>query len=939
MKESLELVTNRKRKFLTILKEGLKECEEFYINVAFITDSGIQVIKQELRELEKRNVQGTIITGAYLAFTEPKALKTLSEFKNIELYLNFNEDLHAKNYVFKRGKEYKVLLGSTNLTQRALTVNEEWNFQYYAEYNALVEEILQNYKYLKDKSTLLDERVLEQYFEYYGKIQKYNDEVKEEIIKIGSDIPDTEIIPNAYQKEVLKELDLAYETEDRGLIISATGTGKTVISGFAVKKYNPGKLLFVVHRENIARKAAETFQKIIPKKKIGFYFGNEKTEDADYYFTTIQTISREKNLQKFSRNEFEYIVIDEVHHSGASSYQTILSYFQPKFLLGLTATPERNDDHSIYEEFNYNVIYELTLQKALSYELLTPFHYYGLADIDLQDSKENIDFLDLHDNQRIDHIVENSKYYGHSSDDLHGLIFVGSIAQGYELEAQLIKRGIHCKFLSGENTEKERAKAIFAFEKGVYKYLITVDIFNEGIDIPKINQIILLRRTQSLIVYIQQIGRGLRRSESKEYVVILDFVGNYDNNYLLPLALSGNSNYNKAEMKDILLNGTESIDGISTITFDRIVQEKIFEQIEKTNFSKLRLVKDEYRYLYEKINRPPLLMDFHLSKRLSPLNLLALRSKKINQKKVRNSYEILRELEYDYNSKKNEESVKWKNTNGVIDVDIDEKVNNNLSFISNFLTPAKRSHEFLIIRYLLSGGKTFEQIREYVNTYLGFSDNAGIRNALMHLMRDIFKTYSQMKEYSPIIKFDGKKYELINNLDNIYVRDLLEYNLLYVQNNYKQKYLQKVDGNLILNKLYTKEEAFHYLNLNYSEGYQVGGYTLVEEQKKVLLFINFDNNSIFGNYENPIFDRRIVVFYSKKNRKLTRNGKITQEGKMAEGYYKMHIFGRVHQSTEFYYLGCVEEVLSAEEERGMIKYELLLQNEIDLGINNILTSE
>ena len=624
--KQVKLLSNTDRKIITQLRRELEKGKDFFISVAFITESGVSLILNELKELEKRGVRGRILTGTYLDFTQPKAIRKLMELKNIEVRLYDRGAFHAKGYFFRGEDEFSVILGSSNLTSTALTVNDEWNIFLKSRLDGrftsdMAREFSNIWTKSKKAHTFIDEYEIKynKKKEHEGLVQKLLIENK---LDEGRSI---KIEPNSMQKKALASLcSLREAKKEKALLISATGTGKTYLSSFDVKASNPKKFLFVVHRENIAKKAMATFKNLIPDKNMGLYTGTTKDSEADYLFTTIQTLSRSKHLDKFSPTHFDYIVIDEVHHSGADTYQRVIDYFKPKFLLGMTATPERSDSINIYELFDFNIAYEIRLYDALDHNHLTPFHYFGVADYETEDFNivENSDINDLVLDERIEHLLEKSKYYGYSGKHLHGLIFVSRVEEANQLEKALVNRGVKAKALTGVHRETEREEAIIDLEEGRLEYLITVDIFNEGIDIPCVNQVILLRPTESSIVYIQQLGRGLRLSDNKEYVTILDFIGNYKKSFLNIVALSQNNRYNKEELNRFLIAATDEVPGPSSIVFDRISKEKIFEQVKSTNFSNQTLIKHDYELLKKRLNRTPLLYDFFSQNMICPNVLL-----------------------------------------------------------------------------------------------------------------------------------------------------------------------------------------------------------------------------------------------------------------------------------------------------------------------------
>ena len=334
---------------LSTIKNELIECDEFYISVAFITDSGITPLLQDLKELEEKGVKGKIITTDYLCFTQPKAIKRLNDLENVTVKMYRVNDLehgfHTKGYIFKHDAFYNIIIGSSNLTQKALTINKEWNILTKSELDGpLYYDVIEEFNRHWDEALLLEE-CIDDYEIFY-------DENKDNAFKFQESLKnEEEFTPNEMQKDFTKRLVDFYENgEKRALLISATGTGKTYASAFALKEINPGKALFLVHREQIAKQALETYKNVFKDTKtFGLISGNKKNYDKDFIFSTIQSMSKEHIHSKFSKTHFDFIVIDESHHAGAETYQRVMDYFEPKFYLGMTASPDRSDDFDIYE--------------------------------------------------------------------------------------------------------------------------------------------------------------------------------------------------------------------------------------------------------------------------------------------------------------------------------------------------------------------------------------------------------------------------------------------------------------------------------------------------------------------------------------------------------------------------------------------------------------
>lgn len=612
------------RKVISSLEDELLKCDKFDISVAFITDGGIEPLLQTLKILEMRGIEGRILTTDYLEFSDPKALRKLASFKNIELKMFMSEEagegFHTKGYMFKNNDIYKIIIGSSNMTQKALSVNREWNTKIVStEQGEYAKEILNEFERLwNSKYSLNYEQFIETYELNYKLIKEQR---KIASAKKISSLEEYKLQPNAMQISFINNLNKILEKgEKRALLISATGTGKTYASAFALRENKPRRALFLVHREQIAKQAIESYKKIFGETKtFGLLSGNSKGFEAEFLFSTMQMMSKEDIFKKFKEDEFDIIVIDEAHRIGASSYQKIIQYFKPKLLLGMTASPERTDGYDVYKEFNYNIACEIRLKQALEENFLCPFHYFGITDIEfngktIDENTELSDFSKLTCDERVNYIIKQIEFYGHSGTTTNGLIFCSSKREALALSDKFNDRGYFTVVLTGEDSQEKREEAINRLtSKNIEEkidYIFTVDIFNEGVDIPEINQVIMLRPTESPIVFVQQLGRGLRKAIDKEYVVILDFIGNYKNNFMIPIALSGDRSYNKDNIRRYVLEGERIIPGSSTIHFDEISKKRIFEAIDHADFTDIKLIKENYTNLKRKLGRIPSLLDF-----------------------------------------------------------------------------------------------------------------------------------------------------------------------------------------------------------------------------------------------------------------------------------------------------------------------------------------
>ncbi|HCW8615159.1 TPA: DEAD/DEAH box helicase family protein, partial [Staphylococcus aureus] len=557
------LVNNKNEKVLSTIIDELQKCETFYFSVAFITESGLASLKAQLLDLSNKGVKGKILTSNYLGFNSPKMYGELLKLKNVEVRLTDIAGFHAKGYIFEHKDYSSMVIGSSNLTSNALKVNYEHNVLLSTMKNGdLVDSVKNEFELLWQKSTPLTEQWINSYKESfeYRSLEKLAEVEQTQMLLADKVKKSVEIVPNLMQAEALRSLKaIRDKTKDKALIISATGTGKTILCALDVREVNPNKFLFIVHNEGILNRAKEEFKKVLPIKNdsdFGLLTGKHRDVDAKYLFATIQTLSRDDNFKQFDENEFDYIVFDEAHRSAASTYQRVFNYFKPKFMLGMTATPERSDELSIFELFDYNIAYEIRLQAALESDILCPFHYFGVTDYVHQGIKEDdvTKLRYLTSDERVNYIIQKTDYYGYSGEILQGLIFVSSKKEAYDLADKLSSKGIKSVALTGDDSVNYRQIVIEKLKEGKINYIITVDLFNEGIDIPEVNQVVMLRPTESSIIFIQQLGRGLRKSANKEYVTVIDFIGNYKTNYLIPIALSGDQSQNKDNYKKFLTN-------------------------------------------------------------------------------------------------------------------------------------------------------------------------------------------------------------------------------------------------------------------------------------------------------------------------------------------------------------------------------------------------
>lgn len=635
---------NEGKKVLSVIEDELLKCDKFQISVAFITLGGVTPLLQTLKELEKKGIPGEILTSDYLDFSEPLALKKLHSLSNVKIKMYdtkaANNGFHTKGYIFKEKEIYHIIIGSSNMTSAALTTNREWNTKLVSTFQGeMAEDILQEF------DELWNSKYAYEYDTFYeGYKQRYD------IIKTQKRIAQEENVtsleryrlkPNSMQVRFIANLrKILQHHEQRALLISATGTGKTYASAFAMRELGFKRVLFLVHRATLATQAKNSYQRVFGNAvSMGLVGAGYHQYGKDYVFATVETLNKDAHLQKYKPDEFDCIILDEAHHSSANTYQKVMQYFRPRLFLGMTATPDKRTDNdandNIYEIFHHQIAYEIRLQQAMEEDLLCPFHYFGITDLSVvRDTKaKNIseeEFNKLICDERVKHIIEQSEYYGYSGDRVKGLIFCSRKQECKELSKKFNDLGYRTVALSGEDSEEVRQNAFerLAMEEGEQTdktkpldYIFSVDILNEGVDIVEVNQVIMLRPTQSPIVFIQQLGRGLRKANGKEYVVILDFIGNYNNNFMIPVALSGDRSYNADTIRKYVISGNRTIPGASTIHFDEVAKNKIFHSIDRIRGIK-SIIRESYISLKNRLGRTPRLYDFYSNNEVDPLVII-----------------------------------------------------------------------------------------------------------------------------------------------------------------------------------------------------------------------------------------------------------------------------------------------------------------------------
>lgn len=890
------------QKVSTSLIHELRTCDEFLFSVAFITYGGLMSLMTTLEELEKKGIKGKIIASQYLNFTEPKALEKLLSFKNIDLRMIVDQAHHAKGYIFKKKDHYNLIVGSSNLTQKAISVNQEWNVKLSStEEGSFVVQTLAEFDKAFECGMVITKEWIENYEQIYSEARKSHKKAQKEIIELRTGT-NAIINPNKMQLLALEGLEnIRAKGERKGLLISATGTGKTYLACFDIAKIKPNRVLFLAHREQILDQAINSFFKVLGKDiEHGKICSGNRDIHKKFVFSTMQTLAKTEILENIDPEHFDYIVIDESHKIGSKSYQKILAHFEPKFLLGMTATPERTDDYNICEDFNYNIAHEIRLNQAMAEDMLCPFHYFGITEI-LIDGKQlddNSQFLNLIRDERIDYIIDRINFYSYQGKYIKGLVFCSKNDEAMILSKSFNKRGYKTLALSGKNTQKERNAAIERLESedelNRLDYIFTVDIFNEGVDIPSVNQIVMLRPTQSAIIFVQQLGRGLRKHDGKDYVVVLDFIGNYQNNFMIPIALSGDRSFNKDNMRKFIAQGNRIIPGCASINFDEVARNRIYEAIDSANFRDLKFIKEHYQNLKYRIGRIPTLMDFENYEALD-IGLI------FGHNKIRSYYKFLLKNEKTYNIRLSEIMEKY------------------IEFVSYKLALGKRPHELIIIKGILEGEKDLkgymkkELLTFGINVYDKTYINVG------NVLSQEFATGSSKKTYEnyPIIDLEFRPHkrfleQLRDKTFKIMIEEIIELGLYrnrkYYGENYKETSFE-------LYQKYSYEDVCRLLEWEKNVvSLNIGGYKYDEKTKTYPVFINYhkaENISDSIKYEDRFISPSKLIAVSKAKR-TTESKDIKTAYSAKEKNINMELFVRKNKddkiSKEFYYLGRINTI-------------------------------
>jgi len=758
--------------FLEKIKDNLRHCSSFDFSVSFIKRAGLVLLYKDIEAAVERGAKGRIITSTYQNFTDIESLKSFFALQNrcinFECHLDyecFHDNgystlgYHSKGYLFDFNGQKEIIVGSSNITRYALLKNIEWDvvLQDDSVYTEAMAEFVEKWQ----ATHSLNQDILNLY------ANKLNFAI--ERWDMDYDLSAANIKPNFMQRKALKELNRYRAVgTNRALVVAAAGSGKTCLAAFDALNFNPKRLLYIVHEGSILRKSLETFQDVFGGNvTYGVYDGKSKEFDADFLFSTNVTMAKaiKETPQLFPKDCFDYIIVDECHHATAETYKNIIGYFEPEFLLGLTATPERMDNEDVFELFDKNVPYELRLRDAIINDLVVPFKYYGIRDnmIDygLSKSEERKMIAQLATAEHCEFITKEIESHREQG-KLKALAFCRNITHARMMcEAMSVENGgqYHTAYLTGRNDIGERIRAYNDLQSDTsdLEILFTVDILNEGVDIPGVNMVLFLRPTESSTIFIQQLGRGLRKYDNKQYVTVLDFIGNsYKRSVQIAFALSSlakNFVLEKRLMKSLVKDDFKALGlgeyGVE-VNVDDLSKEEIVDYLDKENFNRSTYIKQDFFNFknYINSNTYPTHMDY-LNNDCAPdfLRFLTLK----------NSYYLF--LEYVLTD---------LNEANYLPVFSDEQ-KDLLEHLSKML-PLVREYEFLIFKYLIDAPKTKSELSETLSQEIQNFDVEKFEHALK------FINYKD----NDFVAFCDKKYTLNIELNlefQVHILDLIKYGL------------------------------------------------------------------------------------------------------------------------------------------------------------------
>ena len=769
-----EFYTNESEvKFIDKLKRNLDLCSSFCFSVSFIKRPGLRLLAPNIEAAISRGAKGKLITSTYQNFTDVDSIQFFLRLQN-EYPESFSchldrecfHDLsgntvgfHSKGYLFEFDDHQELLVGSSNITVYALLKNIEWDVSVVEEGEGLTYVAAKKeFDSLWNRTLPLDQDLIDEYkTRLYYSIERWD---------MDYDIANSEVKPNYMQRRALKELNrIRAMGAEKALVVASAGSGKTYLAAFDALNFNPKRLLYIVHEGSILTKSFDTFQRVFGSDhSYGIYNGEFKDADADFVFATNVTMA--KALELFDPHTWDYIIIDECHHATAETYQKILHYFEPQFLLGITATPERMDQEDVFSLFDQNVPYELRLRDAIINGLVVPFKYYGIRDelieYGITATKGHRFVEQFSDEKHCDFIYKMIEAHRQPGQKLKALAFCRDISHAIRM-AQAMEDYYPngTRYLTGKNSTGERVRAYkdLQDESSELQILFTVDILNEGVDIPGVNMVLFLRPTDSQTIFIQQLGRGLRTYEGKKFVTVLDFIGNdYKRSVQIAFALGSLSENFVVEKKLIAALIADDFKSIGLaeygveIHLDDLSKKEILSYIDEVNFNTKRYLAQDYENFKKYISaaRYPQHVDY-LNNDYAP-DLIKFMQSKIGSKKNASYYGFLKAIdETDLPS-------------------FDERQESFIRYVSEML-PIVRPYEYLMIQSLIerAGKVSISEMQYHTEISVTNFRQEVFEHAMKYMLQSGFFEQAgdeiSLKDLKTGIEFDE------------YMRDLLDYGL------------------------------------------------------------------------------------------------------------------------------------------------------------------
>ena len=893
------VLNNENSSVLRVLRRELKYAERFLFSVAFVTPRAIALLKQELVDFRGT---GTIVTSDYLGFNSPDVFKELRALEKIGISsrVHSSKAFHAKGYIFRRSDRSVALFGSANLTESALVANLEWNIKVSGSPQSNLSRQLDELEneQLGNSFDLTSEWIAE----YEARPRPTTAWVPgprapaqtslDETSRSGSLVSRFE--PNTMQREALAAIErMRAEGKSRVLVVSATGTGKTALAAFHVGIVKPERFLFIVHREQILDRAIEEFTNLLglSPQDIGKLAGGSKQTDRRFIFATIQSLSRPDVLGAITPDLFDYVVVDESHHVGAQTYRRVMEHLKPSFIIGLTATPERSDQSDVFELFDYNVAYEIRLQAALEADMLAPFHYFGVADVEFEDGTTTDDATTverLASRLRGEHVVRNLELYGHAGTPPKGLIFCSRVDEATALSHHLNSLTLHGRplrtvALSGINSVEERLETVEKLERGELDFILTVDIFNEGVDIPSVNQVVMLRQTKSAIVFVQQLGRGLRKAPKKDYTIVIDFIGNYANNYLIPIALFGDNSQDKESLRRRLIEAEERgvLANISSIRFDKIAQKRVLDSVTATKLSSAALLKPSLEAMRSRLGRTPRLIDFAESDSTDPVVLAT---------SLKHYPELLRRaLKLDHN--------------------LDDPQSRMLDFLGNEVLAAKRLAETETLFELLDGAPLSLKELTHRTAMIGHGEDEELTISALRTLTFQFLTEAERSRYgaSPVVLSEDGQYRLSDRFRSDLTTSRGFHNEVQDVLWTARKIIPRKYGDaspFSVGRQYSRKDASRLLRWRSNMMGTIFGYKVDSESGTCPIFVTYhkaEDVTASTQYEDELLDTRTMTWFTRSRRTLDS----AEVKAIASNSVKIDVFAKKddNDGTDFFYLG------------------------------------